>query len=113
MQGSKGVKHICPSTPRVPGQGEAAFGDFVLMKKETEGEVENVSIVFEIKSTRYHINSFVIDSHGLVLVDNQYDVLLVFTLLPSRGSTKPASTEPKNMALHQVGEAMIAPTIRS
>ena len=61
----------------------------------------------------YLNNTFVIDSHGLALVDNQYDVLLVFTVLPSRGSTKTASRELKNMALHQVGEAMITPTIRS
>ena len=84
----------------------------MLTKKEAEGEVENVGIVFEIKSTRFLNKAFVIDSHGLALVDNQYDVLLVFTLLPSRGSTKTASRNPKNMALHQVGEAMITPTIR-
>jgi hypothetical protein len=65
------------------------------------------------KSTRFVSKAFVIDSHGLALVDNQYDVLLVFTLLPSRGSTKPASTDTQKMALHQVGEAMITPAIRS
>jgi hypothetical protein len=64
--------------------------------------------VFEVKITRFHVNAFVIDSHGLALEDNQYDVLLVFTLLQSRGIAKP--TGPKNMAVHQVGEAMIAPT---
>jgi hypothetical protein len=86
------TEHICPSTPRTPELGEVEFGDFVLMKKEAEGEVESVGIVFEIKSTRFLSKAFVIDSHGLVaLVENQYDVLLVFTLLPSRGSTKTAS----------------------
>jgi hypothetical protein len=78
------TEHICPSMPRTPACGEVGFGDFVLMKKEAEGVVEDVGVVFEIKSTRFRGNSFVIDSHGLALVDSKYDVLLVFTLLPSR-----------------------------
>jgi hypothetical protein len=36
----------------------------------------------------------VIDSHGLALVENQYDVLLVFTPLPSRGSALCALRSP-------------------
>jgi hypothetical protein len=59
------TEQICPSTPRAPSAGEVEFGDFVLLKKDAEGAVENVGIVFEVKSTRYHINAFVIDSHGL------------------------------------------------
>jgi hypothetical protein len=55
------------------------FGDFVLMKKQAGGVVEDVGIVFEIKSTRFLNKAFVIDSHGLALVDNQYDVRRAFS----------------------------------
>ena len=34
------LEHICPSTPRTPEVGDVEFGDFVLLKKEAEGESE-------------------------------------------------------------------------
>jgi hypothetical protein len=83
---------ICPAPKRAAGAGREAmvYGDYTLLKESKKG-----GLVIEVKHARPSKKTYKIDSHGRSLITNKYDLLLAFTDLLSRKTTKASKKSPE------------------